>query len=352
LKRVAILSFAHYHANFWAETFLAEPEIALAGIWDDDAARGREAADRFGVPFVAALRDAIDAADAVAICSENSRHAELVEIVASTGKPILCEKPIAATLDQADRIVEAVAASGILFMQSFPKRLDPVSHRLKGIVDSSELGHIHLVRIRHGHSYGLAEDFKDRWYVDPDLGGGGALLDEGIHGADFLCWLFGMPDSVVATIATSLPGLRVEDGGTALFSYAGGMTAELTASFLFAAADCSIEVYGTRGTVLISGVDLASRDITEGAFMRSYTDRASERRWLVHDITPRFKLGQFHHQNAIVFAECIHGRRAPPATAGDGLNALLLIRRAYDAARSGIRQPVARASPGRKLSSP
>jgi len=340
MTRIAILSFAHYHANFWAEAFLAEPGVQLTAVWDDAEARGREAAERFGVPFVSSLHVAIDAADAVAVCSENSRHADLVEAAARAGKPILCEKPIAATLEQADRIVDAVAASGVMFMQSFPKRLDPVSHELKDVIESGRLGGIHLVRIRHGHFYGLADDFRDRWYVDPELGGGGALLDEGVHAADLLGWLFGMPESVVATTANALAGLRVEDGGSALYTYADGMTAEITASFLFAAADTSIEVYGTHGTVLVSGVDLASRDITEGRFMRSYSDAQGERYWVTHDVIPRFKLGQFHHQNAIVFAQCLKGHREPPATAEDGRNALLLISRAYDAARSGMRQAV------------
>jgi predicted dehydrogenase len=338
--RIAILSFAHYHANFWAEAFLEEPDVQVAAIWDDDETRGREAAQKFGAPFVPSLDDAIGAADAVAICSENSRHADLAEAAASAGRPILCEKPIAATLAQADRIVDAVAASGVLYMQSFPKRLDPVSHELKATIESGRLGRLHLVRIRHGHFYGLADDFRDRWYVDPDLGGGGALLDEGVHAADLLCWLFGMPESVVAVAANVLPGLKVEDGATAVYSYPDGMTAEIASSFLFAAADTSIEVYGTRGTVLVSGVDLASRDITESGFMRSYCDGGGERHWVAHEIVPRFKAGRFHHRNATEFMRCIKERRAPPATAEDGRNALLLILRAYDAARSGIRQPL------------
>lgn len=344
MTRIAILSFAHYHANFWAEAFQAEPGIELAAIWDDAEARGREAAEKFAVPFVASLRDAIDTADAVAICSENSRHADLVEIAAGAGKPILCEKPIAATLEQADRIVAAVAASGVMFMQSFPKRLDPVSQELKETIASGRLGRVHFVRIRHGHYYGLSGDFRDRWYADPVLGGGGALLDEGIHAADLLCWLFGMPKDVVATTTSALGGLRVEDGASALYTYADGMTAEITASFLFAAADTSIEVYGTHGTVLISGVDLASRDITEGGFMRSYTSAQEERSWVTHTVVPSFKLGRFHHQNAVVFAQCLKGQRKPQATAEDGRNALLLILCAYDAARTGVRQTVWQAS--------
>lgn len=68
-KRVAILSFAHYHANFWAEAFNEDRTIELAAIWDDDLARGQDAAERFKAPFVAGLEAAIATADAVAICS-------------------------------------------------------------------------------------------------------------------------------------------------------------------------------------------------------------------------------------------------------------------------------------------
>ena len=336
-KRIVILSFAHYHANFWAESFIEQEETELAGIWDDDPARGEEAARRFSVPFFADIEAALTVCDAVAITSETSRHPELASKALARGKPVLCEKPIAINLADADRIVEAVSASGLLFMQSFPKRLDPASHALRDIVHSNELGRIHLVRVRHGHSYGMQDDFKDRWYVKSKLSGGGALLDEGIHGADFLHWLFGMPESVVATTSSSLLGLEVEDSATALFSYKNGMTAELTASFMFAAADNSIEIFGTRGTALLSGVDLASRDITSSGFLRSYVETGGAKVWRDHRITPRFKLGGFHQQNAIAFASCLTQGKPPPASEKAGRDALLLIERAYDAARTGRR---------------
>ncbi len=60
--RIAILSFAHYHANFWTEAFLADPDASVTCIWDDDAARGQEAAGRFEVPFEPDLDAALAAA--------------------------------------------------------------------------------------------------------------------------------------------------------------------------------------------------------------------------------------------------------------------------------------------------
>ena len=118
------------------------------------------------------------------------------------------------------------------------------------------------------------------------------------------------------------------------------MRVELTASFLFAAAGSSIEIYGTRGTLLISVVDLASRDINRTAFMRSHVVSGGEKHWHVNDLTPRFKLGQFDHQNAIAFAGCLVDGRVPSASVEDGRKALLLIQRAYEAARTGCRQQI------------
>ncbi len=334
--RVAILSFAHYHANFWAEAFMAMPDVEVIAIWDNNAVRGSEAAGRFKVRFESDLGRAIAAADAVAICSETISHAPLIERAVAARRAILCEKPIAASLAEAARIEKAVRASGVPFMQSFPKRFDPVSHELKRLVIAGELGRIRLVRIRHGHFYGLDEDFRERWYVDPALSGGGALLDEGVHAADLLCWLFGLPAGVTANASSSL-GLAVEDQAIAIFDYPDGMLAEITASFTFSAADISIEIYGSEGTVLVSGVDLASRDITPSGFLKIFKRNQPDRRWNVSPLVPQFKSSQFHHQNAIAFADALRRNVLPPVTLDDGLRSVTMIFRAYEAIRSATR---------------
>jgi len=339
MPRIALLSFAHYHANFWTEAFLEQPDITLACIWDEDAARGQEAAARFALPFEPDLDAAIARADAVAICSENNRHLPLAIRAAQAGRAILCEKPTARTVAEVDGIAAAVARAGVLFMQSFPKRLDPASQALKRLVEQGTLGRLHTVRIRHGHGYGLTPDFRARWYVQREAGGGGALLDEGIHGADLLCWLFGLPQNVVATTTNAVLGLEVEENASAIFTWPDGLTAALTASFLFAAASDSVELYGTQGSALLAGVDLASRDISPGPFLRLYTG-GEPRCWTADPLVPQFKRGRFHHQNAIAFARCLTEGAAPPATLADGRRALLLIERAYVAAASGQRQEI------------
>lgn len=336
--RVGVLSFAHYHANFWSEVFAARN--VLEGIWDDDTSRGREASQRFNTSFDASLDTLFARCTAVAICSETSRHAELIEAAARNHLAMLCEKPLGTSLADCERIARVVEENDAWFMQSFPKRFDPATQRLQQAVSSGALGRITLARIRHGHFYGLQSDFRERWYVRRELAGGGALLDEGVHAADLLALLFGMPATVIAETSHAALDLDVEDLGVATFRWTSGMIGEIVSSFTFAAADTSIELYGTSGTIVLSGVDLASRDITQRDWLRHYDVDQTVREWQTIDVVPRFKEGQFHQQNAIHFIDALQEGRAPPIRIQDGVNAVRMIDAAYRSAQSGKRVEV------------
>jgi myo-inositol 2-dehydrogenase/D-chiro-inositol 1-dehydrogenase len=337
--RVGILSFAHYHATFWSEAFRDSPLAELVGIWDDDRARGEAAAQRYGVRFWPDLDALLGACQAVGVTSETGRHRALIEAAARHGCHVLCEKPPATTLEDCDAIARAVAAAGIVFMQSFPKRFDPVNDELKRMVEAGELGRLVLARVRHGHFHGLEPEFARGWWMDRTRSGGGALLDEGIHAADFVRWLFGEPESVTATISSSALGLPLEDTAVAVFRFPDGLLAEVATGMAFVAADVSVELFGTGGSALLAGVDLASRDITAGPFLRTYR-AGGERRWSVSPIVPRFKAGGFHHQNPLHFLEALHRGAPPPITLEDGRRALAMILAAYRAAETGQRQPI------------
>jgi predicted dehydrogenase len=333
--RVAILSFAHYHANFWAEVFRDSAEAELVGVWDDDRARGEAAATRFATRCWPELDALLDAVDAVAITSPTARHRALIERAAARGRHVLCEKPIATNRADARAIAAAVTRAGIVFMQSFPKRFDPVNHELRRLLAAGFFGRVWLARVRHGHRHGLDPQFVRGWWTDPVQSGGGTLLDEGVHAADFLRWCFGDPLEVGAMVSSATLGLAVEDTALASFRWQDGMLAEVATGWAFQAADVSIEIFGTRGTAVLAGVDLASKDHASGAYLRLYDAEQKERVWQESPIVPRFKAGGFHQQNAIAFLAALKHNEPPPIGLVDGERALAMILAAYDAARDG-----------------
>jgi predicted dehydrogenase len=335
--RIAILGFAHYHANFWAEAITAHPGALLARIWDDDMLRGVAAAQRYRSVLCRDLPEAIRDVDAVAITSETDDHEVLIKAAATHGKPILCEKPLAANLAQAQRIATVLDENPVFFMQSLPKRLDPVNHALRGLLVSGELGDIRLVRVRHGHAHGLDPVFRVGWWTDPALSGGGTLLDEGVHAADLLRWLFGDPTEVSAMISAG-SSLQVEDAAIATFRWAGGMLGEIVTGWTMVAAGASIEVYGTKGTALVSGVDLASRGRQPEPGLSVCL--AGGDHFVHREPVPRFTTGGFHQAVATAFVDALLAGGPPPVTLADGLGAQAMIEAAYRAARTGRRTAV------------
>lgn len=337
---IGLLGVEHYHANFWTKAFQQSEGVTVAGVYDPDASAAAAFAAEYGLA-VAADPDALAAAcDAVAVCGATSDHLAMVEVAARHGRPILCEKPIAANWRDVAAIRAVVARAGVPFMQSFPKRFDPINAELKAVLDSGRLGRLTLARVRHGHSHGLSESFKEAWFVDPARSGGGTLLDEGVHAADFLRFAFGEPESVAATISSATLGLAVEDTAVATFRYAGGLIAEVATGWCFAGADNSIEIYGTRGTLLLAGVDLASRDCRDEGFLRVFIRGEAEAGWVASPTVPHFKTGIFHEHVAFAYVEALRKDAAMPVTLDDGQRAFAMIEAAYRAADTGKRQTI------------
>lgn len=338
--RIALLGVQHYHANFWAKAIEQSDKAEMVGLWDaseDIGASFASAHEAMLWPDIAAL---LDACDAVAICSTTVEHKGLIKQAAEAGKAILCEKPLGITTADGYEIRDILQRTNAVFMQSFPKRFDPVTQAVKDVVDSGDLGQITMVRVRHGHSHGLNEEFKSAWFVDPAKSGGGTLLDEGVHAADFLRLVFGEPESVSAMISSATLNLPVEDTALASFSYPNGLIAEVATSWCFAAADASIEIYGTNGTVLVSGVDIASRPTRDSDFMQVFCREGTAGDWRSRDLVPHFKTGVFHEHVAWAFIDALAQGGAMPTGVDDGLRAFAMIDAAYTAARTGVRQSI------------
>lgn len=330
--RIGLLSFAHDHAHHWARALLRMPGVTLAGVWDDNPTRGRSAAQTYGARFFPELEAFLGSGLAgVGICAENAKHADFVALAAAAGVHVLCEKPMALTIAECDRMIAACATNGVTYVQAFPQRLDPAGQKARALVRSGALGRIAMLRKRHGHFYGLtawARDPAGAWFRDRRLAGGGALLDEGIHAADFIRWILGDPVSVQATAVTSLMEAPVDDNAVAIFRFASGALAVLETSWTFQAGLTTTEIYGEAGCVLQFHSDGASaRVIGETSKPLWVFSADGAPAWQVPDLPVTF--GQYHERAAESFVSVLRGEEEPPATGIDGREALRMILAAY-----------------------
>jgi myo-inositol 2-dehydrogenase / D-chiro-inositol 1-dehydrogenase len=112
-------------------------------------------------------------------------------------------------------------------------------------------------------------------------------------------------------------------------------------SWCFAAADTSIEIYGTEGSILLSGVDIASRPTRETDFLRIFRRGEENGGWSASPVVPSFKTGVFHEHVAWAFVEALKQGGPMPVTIDDGLRAFAMIDGAYRAAAAGRAQVIA-----------
>ncbi|MVO85106.1 gfo/Idh/MocA family oxidoreductase [Streptomyces sp. p1417] len=195
--KVAVLSFAHVHAAAYLGLLRDMPGVEVVGTDPDGVAaalaapgeiRGRAFADRHGVGYVDTYEEAFAwGPDAVVVCSENARHRPLVERAAAHRVDVLCEKPLATTAADGEAMVAACRAAGVRLAVAFPVRFSPAYAAVKRAVAAGATGCVLTVS---GANNGHMPTRARRWFADPALAGGGALMDHTVHIADLLDDLF------------------------------------------------------------------------------------------------------------------------------------------------------------------
>ncbi len=338
---IGIISAAHGHVKAYAAEIAHMDDAAVVAFWDDDIARGRDAAEAAGVDFADDL-DALlarDDLDAVIIGSETSKHADHVEAAAAAGKPILLQKPMALTLGDCDRILSAVESAGVGLSMAWQMRCDPQNVWMRDFVGAGKLGRVHMVRRRHGLSTHLWDWFEGSWHVQPELNRG-MWMDDASHPTDWLLWMFGRPASVTAEIATLVkPGIP-DDNGVAVYRWADGLIAVLECSFTCVAANDTTNLYGERGTVLQRWGDGPS---CAGRTEESPNSRAVRYKlvgdddWTQVDIPTPPQHGQRIRWVTRPAVEFLMGRREPIATAAEGRQNVEMLLAAYESAETGKR---------------
>ncbi|MCE7989443.1 MAG: gfo/Idh/MocA family oxidoreductase [Caldilinea sp. CFX5] len=257
MLRIAMLGFAHVHADGYARQVVNHPEATIACVWDDDEERGRAAATKFGVPYVRDMKTVLtrDDVDAVVVNAATVQHKAVLLAAVTHKKHIFTEKALTITTSDADEVVEAVNRSGIKFMISLPSRTRPETLFFKKALDNGWLGRITMMRARIAHSAALGRWFKggSLWFGDAVQAGGGALFDLGCHTADVMRWFLGEPANVIAKVQNFSGAYDIDDQTLAVIEFKNGALGILDTSWVHTAGPNPLEIYGTEGYAGYSG---------------------------------------------------------------------------------------------------
>ncbi len=262
--RIAVLSFAHTHALSYVHALLQAPGVELIAAdpdgvsAPDDAPRGARLAAELGVDYVDTYDEAFAwGPDAVVIAAENSRHRELVERAAAAGVHVLCEKPLATSVEDAAAMREACERAGVILMVAYPVRFAPAVRDAIAQVRDGRLGRVlGVTGVNNGK---LPQDRA--WFTDPDLAGGGALVDHVVHCADLLDELLGERAVSVRAVSNRIlhaqRDLAVETGGLVTVQYPSGVIATIDCSWSWPMSSVTwggltLQIVAERGTVTVS----------------------------------------------------------------------------------------------------
>lgn len=269
-------------------------------------------------------REALDdpKIDAVAVSLPHHLHEKVCVEAAEAGKHIVVDKPIARTLEEADRIIEAVDRNKVTMMTAFNMRFMPMYKKIHDVVVSGEIGEPLYAIIRHYQ--GFNPPAGANWRSKESVGGG-CVMGSGIHNIDLMRWCLGEPDEVFAYGNSDKTRLEAEAVASISFKYKSGLVVNFTCNWVSSGAINGwwhnflgeFEVFGSTGDVAIysNGVRVGHKDAPVENVEFSKEDDA---------------VSLWKH-----FGECIKTGAQPMTHARDSRKTLALVLNAYKSMETG-----------------
>lgn len=288
------ISRAHYRG------MMNHPEMELVGIFDVNEQAMKQRSEEWSTKVYPDCHDLLDACDAIVICTPPGSHAELTIAAAEAGKHVLCEKPMALTLKDADAMIAAAEKSGITLMIGHNPHFSSNSRTMWEIFNSGKLGDLIHCWIRR-NNYFRRSGWESRiaqkhWRLTHEESGG--RLFEQIHMVNFLVWIGGEPVSAHGHMATLTDGIEVDEFDAATLNFHTGF-----ASLELSMTPCTVRenstgILGTKGSIVETGGSIRMR--------LKYQDQEQE-------VPATAELNKYDH-----FVDCIKTGRKPENDGLDG----------------------------------
>lgn len=239
-----------------ARAISAHPEAELVAVSDVHEAKAREFAEKYGGARVYQDYEEMlraDDIDAVTVCTPSGMHSAVTIAAAECGKHVLCEKPLDIRKEAMDAMIHACRKHHVKLSAVFQKRTTQIAAAVRKALQEEKLGKLVLgdvyMKYYRSREYYASAGWRGTWQWD----GGGALMNQGVHGVDLLLHLMGDVDSVFAYAAPLVHEIEVEDTAIAAVKYKNGAFGVIQGTTsVYPGMDMRMELHGDRGSIIFN----------------------------------------------------------------------------------------------------
>ncbi|MBM4386377.1 MAG: Gfo/Idh/MocA family oxidoreductase [Deltaproteobacteria bacterium] len=325
---------AGFIAQTHADSIKTVPGAKTAALADIDELRGKAFCEKNGIPkFYKSHKELVRDRDidAIVIGVPNYLHAGIALDAFECGKHVICEKPLAITLEDAERMVAVSRSKGLVLGYAEELCFVPKFIKAKELSASGGIGDVYLVRQCEKHAGPYSP-----WFFSEEEAGGGILMDMGCHSIECIRWLLGKPKvkSVYAQMGTYLHKeiTKEEDHVIILIEFENGAIGQVESSWaLKGGMDSTLEIFGTGGVVYA--------DLLKGMGLRAFTENGFENMWEPNKgwVYPDYEWlwNNGYPQEDGHFLDCVRNKTTPEESGGDGLAVLEIMLAAYHSAGIG-----------------
>lgn len=321
-------------AKWHADSFEAIENAELIGVYDMNYEFAKKFAESRGCRCFETMEELLecDEIDVVSICTPSGLHAEIAVRAANAGKHIIVEKPMAITHKQIDDMTEACEKNGVKVAVISQLRFTESVKKVKKAIDNGELGDIILadvyMKYYRSPEYYASAKWRGTWSLD----GGGALMNQGIHGIDVLQYLVGGVKSVIGNCKTLARDIEVEDTANVLVEYKNGAlgTIQGTTS-VNPGYPRIIEISGTNGTIVLQEDTIIRWDVNGKELDPSEIKTSS----YGGSKNPGDISNEYHILQIRDLIDAIENDRRPMCDIYEGRKPVDIILAAYESSRTG-----------------
>jgi predicted dehydrogenase len=307
-----------------ARAYQRIPGVELVGVADPvrekAGAVAREAGCQPFHDYAALLETDIDI---LSVCLPSVLHLPAAEAAAQAGTHVMMEKPIARTVEEADRMLAVCQKTGVYLMVGFTHRFYPEMRQAKRLIKGGTIGRPLTVH----DSMSIDRRFVSPWYLDQDVAGGGVFMCNAVHGFDRAGWVLSQNINAVAALIEPTEDSRGEDYGSVLARFDGGAQGTFFQHWGPASTlQCEMQVFGEEGMIHVRSWD--SIEVLVG-----------DTRTVHHCYNPyqghteRIMVGMLAELTEMV--EAVREGRQPEPSGQTGRMALALVAAAYQSAETG-----------------